>query len=219
MFIASVMPSSHLILWCPLLLLPSIFPSIRDFKMSCLFESDDQNTGASASASVLPVNIQGWSPLRSTGLISLLSKGLSGVLSSTTVWRHQFFGILPSLQSSSHNCMRQLERSQPWQYGPFVSTVTSLLFNILFRFVITFLLRSNCLLISWLQSLTTATLEPKKRKSVTFSTFFPSICHAVMGLGAIILVFVIFSLKLALSLASSYSSRGSLVPPYFLPLE
>ena len=50
--------------------------------------------------SVLPVNIQDWSPLRLTGLISLLSKGLSGVFSSTTVWRHQFFGALPSLQSS-----------------------------------------------------------------------------------------------------------------------
>ena len=54
-----------------------------------LFTLDDQNTGASASASVLSVNVQGWSPLRLTGLISLLSKGLSEVFSSTTVWRHQ----------------------------------------------------------------------------------------------------------------------------------
>ena len=105
MFIAWVMQSSHLILWHPLILLLLIFPSIRDFSMSRLLASDDQNTGASASASVLPVNIQGWSPLRLTGLTSLLSKGLSGVFSSTTVWRHQFFGILPSLWSSSHNCM------------------------------------------------------------------------------------------------------------------
>ena len=97
MFIAWVMQSSHLILWHPLILLLLIFPSIRDFSMSRLLASDDQNTGASASASVLPVNIQGWSPLRLTGLTSLLSKGLSGVFSSTTVWRHQFFGILPSL--------------------------------------------------------------------------------------------------------------------------
>ena len=63
--------------------------------MSQLFASDDQNTGASAS--VLPVNIQGLSPLRLTGLISLQSKGLSGVFSSTTVQGHQFFGALPSL--------------------------------------------------------------------------------------------------------------------------
>ena len=55
------------------------------------------------SASVLPVNIQGWSPFRLTGLISLLSEGLSGAFSSTTVWRHQFFGARPSLRSSSHN--------------------------------------------------------------------------------------------------------------------
>ena len=72
--IASVMPHSHLILWCPLLLLPSIFPSIRNFSMSQLFASDDQNTGVSALASVLSKCIQGWFPLRLTGLISLLSK-------------------------------------------------------------------------------------------------------------------------------------------------
>ena len=79
------------------------FPASRTFPMSHLFASGDQNTGASASASVLPVNIQSLSPLRLTCLISLLSKGLPGVFSSTTVWRHQFFGALPSLRSSSHN--------------------------------------------------------------------------------------------------------------------
>ena len=110
MFIASVMPSSHLILWHPLLLLPSIFPSIRDFSNESMFASDDQNSGASASASVLPVNIQDWSPLKLTDLISLLSKGLSGIFSGTTVRRHQFFGILPSLWSSSHSCTWSLGR-------------------------------------------------------------------------------------------------------------
>ena len=70
------------ILWCPLLLLPSIFPTIRDFSKSRLFASDDQNTGASASASVLLRNIQDWFPLRLTGLISWLSKGLSRVFES-----------------------------------------------------------------------------------------------------------------------------------------
>ena len=97
MFTASVM-SSHFILWHPLLLLPSIFHSIRDFPKSCLFTSDDQNTGASALASVLPMSIQSWLPIRLTGLI-LLSKGLSGVSSSTTVWTHQFFGAQPSLHA------------------------------------------------------------------------------------------------------------------------
>ena len=64
---------------------PQYFPALWTFPVSCLFSSDDQDTGASASTSVLPVNIQGWSPLWLTGLISLLSKGLSGVFSSTIV--------------------------------------------------------------------------------------------------------------------------------------
>ena len=67
---------------------PQSFPASGTFPMSCLSASDDQNTGASASASVLPVNIQGWFPLRLTGLISLLFKGLSGVFFSTTVRRY-----------------------------------------------------------------------------------------------------------------------------------
>ena len=66
----------------------------------------------------------------------------------------------------------------------------SLLFNTLSRFVIAFLLRSNRLPISQLQSLSTVILEPKKRKSVTVYTFPPSICHEVMGLNAMILVFL-----------------------------
>ena len=89
---------------------PQSFPASGTFTMSQLFASDDQNTGASASVSVLPMSIQGWFPLRLTGLISLLTKGLSGVFSSTTVWRHQFFGILPSLQSSSQDHMWPLWR-------------------------------------------------------------------------------------------------------------
>ena len=72
MSIESLMPSNHLIL-CRPLLLPSIFPSIRVFAMSQLFASGCQSTGASASASVLPMSIQGWFPLRLTGLTSLLS--------------------------------------------------------------------------------------------------------------------------------------------------
>ena len=108
--IASVMPSSHLILWHPLLLLPLIFPSLKGFSMSQLFTSDDQYTRVSASPSVLPMSIQGWSPLILTALTSLLSKGLSGVFSSTTVQRHHFVGALPSLWSSSHNHVWSLGR-------------------------------------------------------------------------------------------------------------
>ena len=102
---------------------PSFQPS-GTFPMSQLFASDDQNTEASTSVSVFPASIHGWFPLRLTGLI-LLSKGLSGVFSTTTVWRHRFFGVLPSLWSSSHMVtyghMWPLERSQPWLYGPLSS--------------------------------------------------------------------------------------------------
>ena len=100
---------------------PQSSPASGTFPKSHQCTSDDQNPGASASASVLPVNIQGWSPLRLTGLISLQSKGCSGVFSSTRVQRHQFFGVLPSLQSSSHNRTWPLGRPQPWLYGPLLA--------------------------------------------------------------------------------------------------
>ena len=114
MSFASVMPSSHPAISSSDSLFsffPQSFPASGTFPMSQLFTSDDQNTEASTSASVLPASIQGWFSLRLTGLISLLSKGLSGVFSSTTVWRHLFFGALPSLWSSFHNHMWPLERS------------------------------------------------------------------------------------------------------------
>ena len=97
MSIESVMPSNHLILCHPLLLLPSIFPSIRVFSNKSVFASGGQSIGASASASVLPMNIQDWFPLGLTGLISLQSKGLSRVFSNTTVQKHQFFGARLSI--------------------------------------------------------------------------------------------------------------------------
>ena len=100
-----------------------------------------------------------------------------------------------------------------------VGRVMSLLFNTLSRFVIVFPPRSKHLLISWLQSPSTMILEPKKRKSVTASTFSPSICHVVMGLDAIILVFLIFSFKTALYSPPLPLSRGCLIPLHFLPLE
>ena len=102
MSIESVMPSNHLILCCPLLLLPSIFPSIRVFSVSQLFTSGSQSFGASVS--VLPMNIQGWFPLGLTCLISLQSKGPSGVFSSNTVQRHPFCSAQPSLWSNSYIC-------------------------------------------------------------------------------------------------------------------
>ena len=96
----SISSSDDLFSFCP-----QSFPESGTFPMTHLFTTDDQNTGASPSAAVLPVNIQGWSPLRLTGLISLLSKGLSGVFSSTIVEGIQLFGILTYLWSSSHNGM------------------------------------------------------------------------------------------------------------------
>ena len=88
---------------------PRSFPASGTF-LSHLFASDDQNMGASSPTSVLLMSIQSWFFLRLTSFIFLLSKRLSGVFSSTTVWRHQFFGILPSLWSSSHNHMWPLGR-------------------------------------------------------------------------------------------------------------
>ena len=79
--------------------------------------------------------------------------------------------------------------------GTFVGKVMSLLFNMLYRFVIAFLPGSKCLLISWLQSPSTVILEPQKIKSVTFSTVSPSICHEVMGLDVKILVFWMLAFK------------------------
>ena len=100
----SVMPSNHLILCCPLLLLPSIFSSVRIFSNESVLATGGQSIGVSASASVLPMKIQDLFPLGLTGLISLQSKGLSRVFSSTTVRRHQFFSAQPFILSSSHIC-------------------------------------------------------------------------------------------------------------------
>ena len=88
---------------------PESFPASGSFPVSQLFASGGQSTEALASVSALPMNIQGWFPWRLTGLI-LLSKGLSRVISSTTVWKHQFFGTLPSLWSSFHICTWLLEK-------------------------------------------------------------------------------------------------------------
>ena len=71
-----------------------------------------QSIGTPASASFLPVNIQVWFPLRLTGLIPLQSKGLSRIFSSSTIWKHQFFGTQPSLRSNSHICTWLLEKPQ-----------------------------------------------------------------------------------------------------------
>ena len=87
---------------CPLHLPPSVFPASGSFQMSPFFTSGGQRIGASASASVLPMNIQDWFPLERTGWISLKSKGLSRVFSNTTVQKHQLFNAQLSLYPNSH---------------------------------------------------------------------------------------------------------------------
>ena len=94
--IESVMLSNYLVLRCPLLLLPSIFPSIRAFSNESAFTSGGQSIGVSAPTSVLLMNTQDWS-LGWTGWISLQSKGLSRVFSNTTVQKHQFVSMQLSL--------------------------------------------------------------------------------------------------------------------------
>ena len=101
------------------------FPASLSFPMSWLFTSGDQSIGASASASVLPVNIQDWFPLVLTDLISLQSKGLSRVFSNTTVKKHQFFSTHLSLWSNSHICTRPTGKTIALTMHTIVSRVMS----------------------------------------------------------------------------------------------
>ena len=89
---------------------PQSFQVSGSFPMSQLFTWGGQSTGVSALASFFPKNTQGWSPLEWTGLISLLSKGLSKVFYNTIIWKHQFFSAQPSLWSNSHICTWLLEK-------------------------------------------------------------------------------------------------------------
>ena len=111
---------------------PQSFPASGSFPMSCLFTSGGESIGASASASVLLVSIQGWFPLGLTGLISLPSKGLSRL--SKTNSKYQFFGTQPSLWFNSHIPTWLLE-NHSLTIQTFVAKVMSLLFNMLSRFV------------------------------------------------------------------------------------
>ena len=120
------------------------YPASRSFLMSQLFASGGQSIGASASAAVLPVNVQDWFPLGLTSLISLQSKRLSRVFSNTTIHKHHFFGALYNPPFTSiHDCWK----NHSFDFINLVSKEVSLLFNIMSRFVIAFLLRSKRLLI------------------------------------------------------------------------
>ena len=144
---------------------PQSLPASGSFPMSQFFASGGLSIGASASASVLPMNTQDWSPLGWTGWISLQSKGLSTVFSNTIVQKHQLFcssflysPMLTSLHDYGKKTIALTRRT-------FVDKVMSLLFNMLSSLVITLLPRSKCLLISWLQSPSAVILEPRKIKS------------------------------------------------------
>ena len=174
---SSVMPFSS----CP-----QSLPASESFPMSWRSVSGGQSTGVSAL--VLPMNIQDLFPLGWIGWIPLQCKGLSRVSSNTKVQKHQFFSAQPSSQSNSHihACTGKTIALTRWT---FVGKVMSLLFSILSRLVITFLPRSKCLSISWLQSPSAVILEPPKIKSDTVSTVSPSISHEVMGPDAMIFIF------------------------------
>ena len=193
------------------------FPTSGSFLISWLFISGGQSIGTSASASVLPMNIQDCFPLGWTGWVSLLSKRLSRVFSNTTVQKHQFFGwhFAFFMVQLSHPYMT-IGKTTALTIQTFVGKVMSLFFNMLCRLVIAFLSRRKCLLILWLQSPSAVILEPKQIKSLTVSIVTPSICHEVMGPDAMISAFWMLSLNPAFSL-SSHSSRGFLVPLHFLP--
>ena len=163
------------------------FPASGPYLMSQLFASGSQNIGTSAS--ILLMNIQDWFLLGLTCLIALQSKGLSRVFSNTTVQKHQFCSAQPSLWSNSHIHIWLLEKSYLGLDEPLLAKECLCFLIMLSRFVIAFLPRSKCLLISWLWSPSAVILKPKKIKSVTVSIVSRSIWHEVMGLDAMILVF------------------------------
>ena len=189
------MPSNHLILCCPLLLLPSIFPSIRVFSNESVLHIRWAEYW-SFSFSISPSN-------QYSGLISFRMDWLDLLAVQRTLKSLlQHHGSKASILWCSALFIVQL--SHPYMTTgktialtrwTFLGKVMSLLFNMLSRLVIAFLPGSNHLLISWLQSPSAVILEPPKIKSLTVSTVSPSICHKVIGPDALILVFWMLSFK------------------------
>ena len=189
LWIALVTASSHLILWHPFL--PSVFPASGSFPMIWLFTSGDQNIGASASALVLPMNIQGWFPLRFTGLISCSSRD-----SQESSPAPQFKGInsldvMLSFRSCSHNHMWHWE-DHSLDNMDLCQQSDVFVFQHTVYVCQSFPAKKQSS--SWLLLPSTVILEPKKRKSVTASTFSPSICCLVMETDAMILTFLFFNI-------------------------
>ena len=189
MSIETVMPSNHLIFCYPLHLPPSIFPGIRVFSNESVLHIRWPNYW-SFSFNASPSN-------EYSGLISFRVDWLDLLaVQGTLKTLFQHHSSKASILWHSTLCIVQL--SHPYMTTGktialtrqiFVGKVMSLLFNTLSRLVITFLPKSKRFLISWLQSPSTVILEHKKIKSVTVPIFSPPICHAVMGLDAMIFIF------------------------------
>ena len=183
------MPSNHLILCCPLLLLPSIFPSIRVFSSESVLRMRWPKYW-SFSFSISPSNEHsGLISLRMDWLDLLAVQGNHKSLiqhhsSKASSLQHSAFFIV----QLSHAYMTTGKTIALTRWT-FVDKAMSLLFNMLSRLVITFLPWSKRLLISWLQSPSAVILESRKIKSATVSTVSPFICHEMMGPDAMILVF------------------------------
>ena len=178
------MPSNHLILCNPLLLLPSIFPSIRVFSNELASRirwpenwSFSFNISASNEYSGLIYFRMDWLDL--LAVQGTLKSLLQHHSSKASILRCSAFFIV-QLSTSIHD---------HWKNHSFIGKVISLLFNMLSRLVKAFLPKGKHLLISWLQSPSAVILGCKKIKSVTVTIVFPSICHQVMGPDAMILVF------------------------------
>ena len=183
------MPSNHLLLCRPLLLLPSIFTSIRVFSDESLLHIRWPKDW-SFSFSTNPSNE--YSGLTSFRMYCLDLLAVQGTLKSLLQYHSSKASILQLSAffraQISHPFMTTRKTIDLTRMTS-VGKVMSLLFNMLSRWVIAFLPRSKRLLISWLQLPSAVILKPKKIKSVTISTVSPSICHEVMGLDAVILVF------------------------------
>ena len=202
MSIESMMPSNHLIFCHLLLLSPSIFPSIKVFSNESVLHIRWPKYW-SFSFSIRPSNeYSGLIFFRMDWFYLLAVQGtLKSLLQhhsskASILWRSAFFTVQLSQSYMTTGKIIALTRLT------FVGKVMSLLFNMLSRLVITFLPRSKCLLISWLQSPSAVILEPKKIKSLTVSIVSPSICHGVKRPDAMIFVFWMLSFKPTSSLSS-----------------
>ena len=151
----------------------------QDLFQCQLFTSGGESIGVSASASVLPVKSQGWFPLGLTSLISLHSKGLLRVFSSTTIQKHQFISAQPSLWYNSHICTWLLEKTIALTIWTFVSKMMFLLFNMLSLLWLSFQ-GASIFLISLLWSPSAVIFEPNEVKFVLTSIFSLFIWHEVM---------------------------------------